>query len=549
MKKNSLWTGILAVTLVFGMTVTGCDNGSSVDTTIITLIPKTGYYLPPWADFFTVAGATSVNYNSYNGVITAVFPRTAGTIDNPVPFTNIDAFSVWLAAQPADTYYSVKLNVSNLGGDSDTSGSLGSVLYNYNNRTKYVSLDLSGSTFTSIENSAFSGSGLISITIPASVTTIELWAFSSCTGLTAIYVDSGNTTYTSENGVLYNKAKTMLIRYPRGKTGDFTIPNSVTTIEHGAFSRCTNLTGITIPNSVTSIGEWVFENCTGLTSITIPGSVTSIGQGAFGGCTGLASVTILYGVPSIGFGVFQNCTSLTSITIPGSVTSIEGSAFTRCTSLTSVSIPDSVISIGSSAFEDCSSLTSITIPNSVTYIDHDAFYKTAWLNNQPDGVIYAGKVVYIYKGTMPANTSITLLDGTKGISGSVFSGRSGLTSVTIPNSVNYIGWRAFYCCSNLTSVTIGNSVSSIAEEAFYGCSGLTSVTIPGSVTSIWNYAFVFTRLTSVTFATGSNIANFGVNAFPQGSTGSGGDSLKIAYSTGKAGTYTRPADGTWTKQL
>jgi hypothetical protein len=121
---------------------------------------------------------------------------------------------------------------------------------------------------------------------------------------------------------------------------------------------------------------------------------------------------------------------------------------------------------------------------------------------------------------------------------------------TIPASVTSIGGNAFFFC-NFTSVTIPNSVSSIGEEAFGACRSLTSVTIPASVTSIGEEAFRSTYLTSVTFATGSNItnANFGNNAFPEGYV-VGGNALRTAYNAGKAGTYTRPntTSTTWTKQ-
>ena len=78
-----------------------------------------------------------------------------------------------------------------------------------------------------------------------------------------------------------------------------------------------------------------------------------------------------------------------------------------------------VTSIGNSAFADYSGLTSITIPNSVESIGSRAFYGTAWLNNQPDGVVYAGKVLYTYKGSMPVGTKISIKDGTLGIAGCI----------------------------------------------------------------------------------------------------------------------------------
>ena len=145
---------------------------------------------------------------------------------------------------------------------------------------------------TSIGGLAFHNcTGLTSITIPDSVTSIGGWAFNGCTGLTSINVASGNNYYSSNNGVLFNKKKTALIRYPEGKSQtSYTIPNSVTSIGNYAFCGCSGLTSITIPNSVTSIGNYAFWGCSGLTSITIPDSVTSIGGVAFDGCTGLKDV-------------------------------------------------------------------------------------------------------------------------------------------------------------------------------------------------------------------------------------------------------------------
>ena len=202
-----------------------------------------------------------------------------------------------------------------------------------------------------------------------------------------------------------------------------------------------------------------------------------------------------------------------SVTYDGkkySVTSIGSYAFEWCTRLTSISIPNTVTSIGNYAFSGCTGLTSVTIPNSVTSIGSSAFDGTAWYNNQPDGIVYAGKVLYKYKGNMPNGTSIEVEEGTLAIANSAFYGCSGLTSVTIPNSVTSIGNNAFYGCTGLTSVTIPNSVTSIGGGAFRDCSGLTSVTIPNSVTSIGDDAFKGCRglmtvvnLSSLTISKGS----------------------------------------------
>ena len=140
-----------------------------------------------------------------------------------------------------------------------------------------------------------------------------------------------------------------------------TIPSSVTSIGSEAFSGCSGLTSLTIPSSVTSIGESAFWDCSGLTSLTIPSSVTSIGNYAFYDCSSLTSLTIPSSVTSIGYAAFYDCSSLTSLTIPSSVTSIGEAAFSGCSGLTSLTIPSSVTSIGNYALKGCSGLTSIYV--------------------------------------------------------------------------------------------------------------------------------------------------------------------------------------------
>ena len=108
------------------------------------------------------------------------------------------------------------------------------------------------------------------LTIPDSVTSIGDYAFSGCSGLTSIEVGKGNTKYTSEDGVLFDKNKTRLIQFPAGKSGHYTIPDSVTSIGDHAFLGCSSLMGVTIPDSVTDIGLWAFRRCSSLISVTIP---------------------------------------------------------------------------------------------------------------------------------------------------------------------------------------------------------------------------------------------------------------------------------------
>ena len=125
-----------------------------------------------------------------------------------------------------------------------------------------------GNSVTSIGSLAFRDcTQLKSITIPKSVKSIGDDAFSTGGGLTKINIDENNTAYSSIDGVLFNKSQTELIRYPGGKQGEYTIPNSVTSIKKSAFSVCRGLTSVIIPSSVTSIGDYAFGYCNKLTDI------------------------------------------------------------------------------------------------------------------------------------------------------------------------------------------------------------------------------------------------------------------------------------------
>ena len=319
----------------------------------------------------------------------------------------------------------------------------------------------------SISGYAFYGcTGLTSITIPNSVTEIGWSAFEGCTALTSVTFNATN---------CKSPGRTYEAWFQDCPLTSLVIGNDVKSIPACLAYYQTRLTTVTIPNSVISIGWYAFVGCTGLTSVTIPNSVTEIGYDAFSGCTGLTSVTIPNSVTTIGYDAFSGCTGLTSVTIPNSVTTIGGSAFRDCTGLTSVTIPNSVTSIGESAFYGCTALTSVTIPNSVTEIGRFAFEGTPWYNNQPDGVVYIGKMAYKFKGEMASGTAINIKEGTVSICPSAFEGCTALTSVTIPNSVTTIGYDTFRGCTGLTSVTIPKSVTSIGGSAFSGCTGLKKI--------------------------------------------------------------------------
>ena len=149
---------------------------------------------------------------------------------------------------------------------------------------------------------------------------------------------------------------------PYGKTlSVITIPDNVTSIGVYAFDRCSGLTSITIPAGVKTIGSNAFRGCSGLTSITIPDNVTIIASNVFEGCSGLTSIVIPNNVTSIGIAAFKGCSGLTTITIPDNVTSIDNAAFDGCSELTSITIPAGVTSISSNIFHGCNKLTDIYV--------------------------------------------------------------------------------------------------------------------------------------------------------------------------------------------
>lgn len=183
----------------------------------------------------------------------------------------------------------------------------------YNN-TNITSVTI-GKSVDFIEESAFLGCvNLTNVIIGDSMPVIKVGAFGGCLKLTSFVVDENNEWYSSINGNLYSKDGKVLYAYAAGKTDtNFVIPNSVTTIDAGAFYICFNLTSVTIPNSVTTIGDSAFYGCWELSNVTIPNSVTKIGDSAFMVCSKLTNITIPESVTEIGKHAFLACSNLTSV--------------------------------------------------------------------------------------------------------------------------------------------------------------------------------------------------------------------------------------------
>ena len=239
-------------------------------------------------------------------------------------------------------------------------------------------VNLSGVTIqngvAAIEGGAFwNCSSLTSVKIPASVTYIDAWAFSGCSRLEAIPVDDTNPVFCNGvGGVVLNREKTKIIRYPSGKKGDYAIPTDIKQIGGGAFEGSMGLSGVTIPAGITVVEGGTFKNCSNLTSAVLPSTVTRLRGEAFSHCSNLTALALPEMLVELGGFAFWDCTNLTRIAIPGSVTRIEGSTFQGCRRLEEVTIRSGVASIDSHAFAWCG-LTTITIPASVTNIASCAF--------------------------------------------------------------------------------------------------------------------------------------------------------------------------------
>ena len=284
-------------------------------------------------------------------------------------------------------------------------------------------------------NGFYKNTEIKEVILPNTVKTLNIGAFAKCSSLVKV-VMKGVEMVGQEAFKYCSSLKEVVME-------------NVITIQYGAFMECTALENIVLPNTVNTVYRSALAYCYELKTVVLSNNIAEWGWDVFNGCDKIESISApfdkysleKYFEMSIGSKVPTTLQAITftGTMIPGEWIDINNSIRGR---IKDVMIADSVTSIGDDAFWQCSSLTSIEIPNSVTSIGEDAF-----------------------------------------------SGCTSLTSITIPNSVTSIGDGAFSGCDSLTSVVIGNSVTSIGSDAFYHCDSLKSVTIGNSVTSIGNYAF------------------------------------------------------------
>lgn len=399
-----------------------------------------------------------------------------------------------------------------------------------------------------IEGLAFNNTPIVSIFIPKNVNRIDGWNWAGAnydvrgpllTGsLQRIEVAADNASFCSVDGVLFNKSKSKLIRFPEAKADSYVVPDGTEIIGSKAFSNNTILTSVTIPNSVVSIEDNAFRNSTGLTSVEVLGSVKVLEHDVFRDCFNLVSLTLPSTITRINMYALAG-TKLSSLTLPQSLVYIEQRAFENCKYLTEVSLPDKLTTIEDYAFLKCSSLAQITIPKSVTKISANVFLECPSLARidvvpentaycSVDGVVYdfnketlvwlplsfSGEYVIprtlklVPDGKFNECLNITNFRVEEGntafssVDGVLFNfdrtrllrypcGKSG--DYVVPETVTKIEPYAFYSCQKLLSVVVPNSVQSLGYKSFNLCTSLVSAEVANSVTEIAGRAFTDCR--------------------------------------------------------
>lgn len=443
---------------------------------------------------------------------------------------------------------------------TDKSYSIPDTVANISARAFYKSVFLNElklpSSLSNIQSKAFEGcDSLSSVTLPAGFEIGFLMdfsgAFDDCSGLSDIFVEEGSI-YRSVDGVLCDAAEETLIKYPPGRNDEtYTVPDTVLTIESGAFSGSKYLKEIIIPDTVTEIGAFAFQYCDKLEKVRLPEELYTIGSNTFFGCKSLKSVDIpqnvrwidifafadsgieeIYisdGVASISAGAFSGCKALEEFNvsdenttyhtvdgilfdelslisypagkqgekyqIPEDVSSISAYAFGGCENLQEVTLNDNITVIPSCCFENCVNMTKLNNTGSVTAVEDSAFENTAIVNNSKDDIIYIDDIAVSSSEDI---TEANIKDGTRLMADSLFSYRSKLQYVHIPEGITAISRGAFSGCYDLERAELPDGLTEIGSTAFMFCSSLRSIYLPESVVTIGAYAFDWcSALTSV----------------------------------------------------
>ena len=366
-----------------------------------------------------------------------------------------------------------------------------------------------------IGSNAFDGTYISSITIPASVTDIEQYAFYSCGQLTYIKFEASSKPVNFVTGYYRSfgdSAKEVYIGRDINRTGDY-----------AAERLFNNITKVTFGSKVTEIGQNMFSNNNELATIVIGSGVKAIREGAFYNCGTTADieelkVTMGANVETLETNAFQYCSKLKSITIPSKLKVIGTQAFQHC-GLTTLTIPANVNTINYYAFQACDALASVRIEESTEPLEFFTGYYRSF-GDHPKTVFYGRNVVRTgdYTGERMFNkvTNLTISDKVTEIPNWMFDGNNELKDVTIGTGVKLIGESAFRNCGTSDDVTelkvkLGVNVDSLAIRAFQGCTKLQTVSLPSSLKVIEEAAFQSTGLTTLSIP--ASVKRLGYYAF------------------------------------
>ena len=308
------------------------------------------------------------------------------------------------------------------------------------------SVTFAGGTYsvTSIESNAFQHcKDLQHLSIPKTISNIANNAFNYCNSLSSIEVSNENSFYCSDNGILFSKDKSTIIKYPTNKGSyEYTIPNSVHTIADNAFENNKTLLSINCPDSLKCIGRSAFRNSV-VSNVYMSNNISTIGDFSFAFCDNLTSMVFPDNVQTIGHNALYACDSLQYVFIPASVKKIDGNIVYRSSSLKEIRV-DSLNNYYSSH-------------NGVLYNKH----KTK-LISYPIGL---------------TDTEFTILQTVDTIGNQAFENCKYLTSIVVPDNVSVVEGYAFSYCENVETVTIGKGVKELKLQCFYKMDNLKEVTI------------------------------------------------------------------------
>ena len=300
------------------------------------------------------------------------------------------------------------------------------------------------------------------------------------------------------------------------KTGitSISLPSSLTSIEAYAFNQCTNLASVNLPPGLQTIEAGAFSFCA-LTRLTIPASVTKIGHAPFNGCTSLSNLTVAAGNPAYisssdgrfiltrdGQTLVQCAPGLSgTVIVPPTVRAIADMAFDNCPYLATVELPPGLQRIGNQAFWACINLSSLTLPESLLEIGEGALGLTALTSIiVPPSVIKIGGAAF--RGNFRL-TRVVLPYGLARLEGHTFWECRNLTEVVLPAELTSIGVNAFSECVSLRSITLPAKLSQISDGAFGGCVQLSALVCQGSPPSLGNRVFNGSGVTTVYYLWGA----------------------------------------------